>query len=409
MQSSFAGVKAPVTVYATKLYRCNSTNRFKTTITGVHQAKSADMPPTNKVTDPEDAETTRKSVCPRISLVPVRYTKVVHFVRHGQGFHNVAGHINHDNYKLWDYADAHLTELGWQQAEQLGACPPSQHSRGPRLPAPSKTKRCACITHHLPPPAPSSPFHLDYAPTCPALPRPGRHVVATRLPVDLVVVAPLQRALETAVAAFGGLHQRADHGNGNGGGDADGVDGTDGAAAAPLLMAAQEGLEGKRVERRAVSSRGCPPFIAQELCREHIGVHPCDRRSEVSAYKERFPAVDFSLVQPDEDALWSAEHRESKDEIRRRGLAFLKWLAARPERHIAVVSHSSFLHFTLSCFGQGAAEAVQGEMHKWYDNCEMRSLVLSDDSEEAAAAMAAGGTADEWHFAGGLHATGRPH
>ncbi|GLC37740.1 hypothetical protein PLESTF_001519300 [Pleodorina starrii] len=356
MQSSFAGVKAPVTVYATKLYRCNSTNRFKTTITGVHQAKSADMPPTNKVTDPEDAETTRKSVCPRISLVPVRYTKVVHFVRHGQGFHNVAGHINHDNYKLWDYADAHLTELGWQQAEQL-----------------------------------------------------GRHVVATRLPVDLVVVAPLQRALETAVAAFGGLHQRADHGNGNGGGDADGVDGTDGAAAAPLLMAAQEGLEGKRVERRAVSSRGCPPFIAQELCREHIGVHPCDRRSEVSAYKERFPAVDFSLVQPDEDALWSAEHRESKDEIRRRGLAFLKWLAARPERHIAVVSHSSFLHFTLSCFGQGAAEAVQGEMHKWYDNCEMRSLVLSDDSEEAAAAMAAGGTADEWHFAGGLHATGRPH
>ncbi|EFJ50919.1 hypothetical protein VOLCADRAFT_57872 [Volvox carteri f. nagariensis] len=321
------------------------------------------MPPTDKVVDPEDAETLRKSVCPRISLVPVRYTKTIHFVRHGQGFHNVAGHINHDNYKLWDYADAHLTELGWEQATQL-----------------------------------------------------GRHVAAVKLPVDLVVVAPLQRALETAVAAFGSKEQNhphnGDNDNGNGDSrDAAGATADGGEDSAPLLMVAQEGLAGKRTAHTAISSRGCPPFIAHELCREHIGVHPCDRRSPVSEYKKRFPAVDFSLVDPDEDALWTPNHRETKDEIRRRGLAFLKWLATRPERNIAVVSHSSFLHFTLSCFGQGAAEAVQGEMHKWYDNCEMRSLVLSDDSAEAAEAAAAGGArpVDQWHFAGGLHATGLPH
>lgn len=55
------------------------------------RASQIQMPPTNKVADPEDAETLRTSVCHRISLVPVRYTKTIHFVRHGQGFHNVAG------------------------------------------------------------------------------------------------------------------------------------------------------------------------------------------------------------------------------------------------------------------------------------------------------------------------------
>ncbi|GIL47218.1 hypothetical protein Vafri_4091 [Volvox africanus] len=321
------------------------------------------MPPTNKVADPEDAETLRKSVCPQLSLVPVRYTKTIHFVRHGQGFHNVAGHINHDNYKLWDYADAHLTELGWEQAKNL-----------------------------------------------------GRHVVAVKLPVDLVVVAPLQRALETAVAAFGGHNYSSSNNNNSA---TDSCTGTGGLSSAtsnggdsappPLLMVAQEGLSGKRVAHAGISGRGCPPFIAHEMCREHIGVHPCDRRSPVSVYRERFPAVDFSLVAPEDDALWTPDHRETKDEVRRRGLAFLKWIATRPERHIAVVTHSSFLHFTLSCFGQGASEAAQGEMHKWYDNCEMRSLALTDDSEAAVAAQAAAGVRDEWHYPGGLHASGRPH
>ncbi len=98
----------------------------------------------------------------------------------------------------------------------------------------------------------------------------------------------------------------------------------------------------------------------------------------------------------------------------------------RPERHIAVVTHSSFLHFTMSCFGHAAPEAVQGELHRWYDNCEMRSLVLQDmgppgagvaageggevgaeapgskggDEELGAGAV---GRPDPWHFPGGLH------
>lgn len=36
-------------------------------------------------------------------------------MRHGEGFHNVAGRIDHENYKSWDYEDSHLTEYGWKQ------------------------------------------------------------------------------------------------------------------------------------------------------------------------------------------------------------------------------------------------------------------------------------------------------
>ena len=135
-----------------------------------------------------------------ITIMPYRQTKTIHFIRHGQGFHNVAGQANHESYKseewcvvlqvvgrraiflihlLWTCRyhrvcmmmnhhgcslgrmmsthgtltcrfDAHLTEEGWRQAEDL-----------------------------------------------------NRHIVASGLSVELVVVSPLARALETAVGAFG--------------------------------------------------------------------------------------------------------------------------------------------------------------------------------------------------------------
>lgn len=41
--------------------------------------------------------------------------QIVHFIRHGEGYHNVAGRKSTEEYKKEDYADAHLTELGWTQ------------------------------------------------------------------------------------------------------------------------------------------------------------------------------------------------------------------------------------------------------------------------------------------------------
>lgn len=43
------------------------------------------------------------------------------------------------------------------------------------------------------------------------------------------------------------------------------------------------------------------------------------------------------------------------------------------------MSHSSFLHFMMTNFGGTASSTVQGELHRWYENCELRSIVVVDE------------------------------
>jgi hypothetical protein len=130
----------------------------------------------------------------------------------------VAGRINHGNYKSWEYEDAHLTEFGWKQAKAV-----------------------------------------------------QEHIRAHSIKVDVVVVSPLTRALETAVGCFGNF--------------APPLNGTP-----PLMMGLTE-QAGVRPAHPAVGSEGCPPFVCYELCREHLGVHPCDRRHPIAAKQAMFPGV----------------------------------------------------------------------------------------------------------------------
>ncbi len=65
----------------------------------------------------------------------------------------------------------------------------------------------------------------------------------------------------------------------------------DGAAAPKPLMAARPGVEGHRVGRAAAAAAGAPPFLAHELCREIIGVNPCDRRRPTAEVEAMFPGV----------------------------------------------------------------------------------------------------------------------
>lgn len=97
------------------------------------------------------------------------------------------------------------------------------------------------------------------------------------------------------------------------------------------------------------------------------------------------PGVDFSLIGEQHDTLWTATHRETREEIQARGRAFMEQLLERPEQHIAVVSHSSFLHFMLTNYGHGSSQVIAGELHKWYENCEMRSVVVVDEHAGAKA------------------------
>ncbi|TYH17928.1 hypothetical protein ES288_A05G230600v1 [Gossypium darwinii] len=239
-------------------------------------------------------------------LYPLHRCKTLHLVRHAQGVHNVAGEIDHAAYSSEEYFNAHLTPLGWQQVDHL--------------------------RNHV-------------------------HETGLSKKVDLVIVSPLLRTMQTAVGVFGGEGYK------------DGIE-------VPPLMVANAGQS----DRPEISSLNCPPFVAAELCREHLGVHPCDRRRSINEYRSLFPAIDFSLIENDDDVLWKADTREKNEEVAARGMKFLSWLWTRKEKEIAIVTHSGFLYHTLSAFGSDCHPSVKDEICKHFKNCELRSVVIIDRS-----------------------------
>lgn len=243
---------------------------------------------------------------PGSGLYPLHHCKTLHLVRHGQGYHNVAGEKDFGAYMSYEYVDASLTPLGWQQVDNLRT--------------------------HI--------WKTGIAPR-----------------IELVVTSPLMRTMQTAVGVFGGEGY---------------VDGD----TCPPLMVAGAGNS----NHAAITSANCPPFIAIEWCREHLGVHPCDKRKSISEYQPIFPGIDFSLVETNEDVLWKSDVREKEEEVAARGRTFLNWLLTRKEKEIAVVSHSGFLIHTLGLFGKDCHPLVRKEIHTPYANCELRSLVVADRS-----------------------------
>ncbi|KAF8021522.1 hypothetical protein BT93_G1844 [Corymbia citriodora subsp. variegata] len=191
------------------------------------------------------------------------------------------------------------------------------------------------------------------------------HVKACGLPkkIDLVITSPLLRTMQTAVGVFGGEGY------------------TDGISAPPLMVA-----KAGNSDHPAISSLNCPPFIAIELCREHLGVHPCDKRRSISEYQPLFPAIDFSLIENEDDVLWTPDIREKNEEVAVRGMKFLKWLWTREEKEIAIVTHSGFLYHTLNVFGNNFHPLIKSEMHKHFANCELRSFVIADGGMTGSAA-----------------------
>lgn len=260
-----------------------------------------------------------------LTLLPLRHNKIVHLVRHGQGFHNVAGELTEDLYRDEMYFDAQLTARGWKQAADLNA-------------------------------------HVKSS--------------ASRINPQVVIVSPLMRAMQTAAAAFG---------------DSQWQEGNE----AVMLMT--EGSEQKEISAAhpAIASAAVP-FVACELCREHTGKHPCDRRRPLKEYRQKFPGINFSNVKHEDDMHWKADHRESDEVIARRGIEFLHWISNRPETEIAVVSHSGFLHSMLSNFGETGSDSVRNDMQRLFANCELRTVVLG-------AAESEGNLDSTWFHPEGLH------
>jgi broad specificity phosphatase PhoE len=84
------------------------------------------------------------------------------------------------------------------------------------------------------------------------------------------------------------------------------------------------------------------PIISNEFLREYpIGEDTCNKRSSLSLLKNRFPKIDFQL-DVDRDTLWKEDYRENIIELEQRLEKMITYLQRRPEKNIAIIGHSSF-------------------------------------------------------------------
>mmetsp|Transcript_39110 Transcript_39110/g.47042 ORF Transcript_39110/g.47042 Transcript_39110/m.47042 type:complete len:316 (+) Transcript_39110:141-1088(+) len=248
------------------------------------------------------------------SIFLAERTKKVHFIRHAEGYHNVAtkesgandclhrGEATAADHPLYD---SRLTEKGIQQSVDLKKY---------------LAKR----------------------------PSGSRSFTA----FDLVVVSPLTRTCETALHVFG----------------------TPRPPGSPAFLTKGEAPPGT-MEAAAGINVPPPRFLVREECRERWGKYVCDGRRTISEIAAEFPTFDFSEIVHDEDVFYSDE-RESDDHCCERAVRFLEWLNQRPEKCIAVVTHSSFLRHLFGQFGETLHYEDRGNLQRLAGNCELRSIML---------------------------------
>ena len=142
--------------------------------------------------------------------------------------------------------------------------------------------------------------------------------------IELIIASPLRRTLYTAIFAFPGYLRR-----------------------------------GRRILAHPDS--------------QETSALPCDRGSDPWVLHKEFGRreIDFALVHEG----WNTKtERYAPQEVQKRAMELRRWLSARPEREIVLVTHAGILrHFT---------QDGTGDVELW-DNCEVRTyrFLQVDDAE----------------------------
>ena len=85
------------------------------------------------------------------------------------------------------------------------------------------------------------------------------------------------------------------------------------------------------------------PIECHEFLREYpIGDDTCNKRSSLREIKRKFPKIDFKLNM-EEDKLWSEDYRETITGLEKRIKLMINYIQNRRETNIAIVGHSSYL------------------------------------------------------------------
>tara|TARA_B100001989_G_C24351585_1_gene369942 strand:- start:16 stop:591 length:576 start_codon:yes stop_codon:yes gene_type:complete len=86
------------------------------------------------------------------------------------------------------------------------------------------------------------------------------------------------------------------------------------------------------------------PMIALDCLMEFPqGLDMCNYRKTIREYKPCYPKVDFSLITDTESKNWRHDREETIEELNNRIEEMKEFIKSRPEKHIAIVSHSSYL------------------------------------------------------------------
>jgi len=248
------------------------------------------------------------------SLFLADQTRKVHFIRHAEGFHNVETAKTGDN---------HCLLRGKKLAREHPLYDSKLTPKGV-----NQAKELRKILAHRP--------------------SGGRSFTA----FDLVVVSPLTRTCETAYHVFGNPRKPG----------------------LPAFLCDGEAPFGSP-EYAAGVKVAAPRFLVREECRERFGHYVCDGRRSIHDIRSEFPDFDFSEVATNEDGYYTDE-RESDEDCCARAVQFLEWLNSRPEKCIAVVTHSSFLRHLFGQFGEQMTQEKKDSLQRMAGNCELRSVVL---------------------------------
>ncbi len=90
-----------------------------------------------------------------------------------------------------------------------------------------------------------------------------------------------------------------------------------------------------------------PVFAFDEFKEFPQGLHTPNKRKPITKLKENF-SFNFSKIKHENDLMWNPNFEENENELSKRVEAAKKILHNLPYERIAVVSHSSFLHYFIS-------------------------------------------------------------
>ena len=124
--------------------------------------------------------------------------------------------------------------------------------------------------------------------------------------------------------------------------------------------------------------------VARDEVHERSGLYVWDRRRPLAALRadERMArgGVEWGGVASEECPWWNEEAREGVPSMVGRLVAFMRWLRERPEREVAVASHSSIMYCLLQsgllALPAGATTANGMAADAWFLTGELRSFTL---------------------------------